>query len=130
MQTPKRRILMVDDDETLLSTMKRYIEGTGRFEVRTQNKSTRLHDALADFAPELIVLDLVMPDLDGGDVAALLKNDARTRNTPILFYTSNVLKEEIEKQGGSIGGHAFLAKPSEGRELLKRIDQLLGTSPR
>ena len=72
MQTPKRRILMVDDDETMLSTMKRYIEGTGRFEVRTQSKSTKLRDALADYAPELIILDLMMPDMDGGDVAAQL----------------------------------------------------------
>ena len=130
MQTPKRLILMEDDDETMLSTMKRYIEGTGRFEVRTQSKSTKLRDALADYSPELIILDLMMPDMDGGDVAAQLKNDSRTKNTPVLFFTSSVSKEEIEKSGGTIAGHTFMAKPCEGRELLKKIDQLLAAGPR
>ena len=125
MQTIKRRILMVDDDEIMLSTMKRYIEGTGRFEVRTQSKSTKLRDALSDYSPELIILDLMMPDMDGGDLAAMLKNDARTKNTPVLFFTSSVSKEEIEKSGGTIAGHTFMAKPCEGRALLKKIDQLL-----
>jgi DNA-binding response OmpR family regulator len=130
MQTTKRRILMVDDDEMMLSTMKRYIEGTGRFEVRTQSKSTKLRDALSDYSPELIILDLMMPDMDGGDLAAMLKNDARTKDTPVLFFTSSVSKEEIEKSGGTIAGHTFMAKPCEGRELLKKIDQLLAAGSR
>jgi CheY-like chemotaxis protein len=125
MQTVKRRILMVDDDVMLLSAMKRYLDGTGRFEVRTEHTSPKAKAAVAEFHPELIILDVIMPNMDGGDVATMLRDDPRTRDIPVIFLTSMVSQEQVQAQNGLIAGHPFVAKPAKMKELLQRIDDCL-----
>jgi len=117
---------MVDDDELMLSAVKRYFEGTGRFLVQTEKNSTRARAAARDFKPELILLDVVMPTYDGGDVANFLGQDSETRDIPILFLTSMVTKEQVESGDGTIAGHPFVAKPAGVREILRRVEARLG----
>lgn len=122
MQTAKRRILMVDDDVMLLSAMKRYLEGTGRFDVRTEHTSPKAKAAVAEFRPELIILDVIMPNMDGGDVATMLRDDPHTQAIPVIFLTSMVSQEQVKAQNGLIAGHPFVAKPANMKELLQRIE--------
>ncbi|MFH0908070.1 MAG: response regulator [bacterium] len=122
----KRRVLMVDDDELMLSAIKRYFEGTGRFVVRTEQDSTRARATAREFKPELILLDVVMPTYDGGDVANFLGQDPATRDIPILFLTSMVTREQVEAHDGTIAGHPFIAKPAGVKEILRRVETRLG----
>lgn len=125
----KKRILVIDDERNLTMLVKLNLEKTGRYEVREENRATRGHAAAREFKPDLVLLDVMMPDMDGGDVLAQLKGDAALKDVPIVFLTATVLKEEVAKQGGSIGGYPFIPKPFQTEVLLARIEKMLPPDP-
>ena len=125
----KQKILLVDDDVLLTNTLKKAIANTGRYEVRAENDPAKALGAAIEFKPDLVVLDVMMPRLDGGDVATKLKDDPRTHATPVLFLTSVVTEEQVKAGEGLVGGHPFVAKSSNVPELLKRIEQVLPPPP-
>jgi DNA-binding response OmpR family regulator len=122
--TPKR-ILIVDDEPDMTFLVRLNLQKTGRYEVREENESTKALSAARQFKPDLILLDVMMPDLDGGDVLAQLKEDANLRHVPVVFLTATVLKEEVNSKGGTIGGYPFISKPFEVETLVSRIDSIL-----
>lgn len=124
-----KKILVVDDEAGFARLLKLNLEGTGKFEVQTENKGSQALNTARSFRPDLILLDIIMPDMDGSEVANRLKNDPATRNIPILFLTALVKDKEIETTSGAIGGHLFLAKPITTDELVQSIDRMLGESP-
>ena len=124
---PKRkRILVIDDEPDMTLLVRLNLQKTGRYEVKEENKASRALATAKAFAPELILLDVMMPDLDGGDVLALLKDDPNLKNVPVVFLTATVLKEEVKSQGGTIGGYPFIPKPFQVETLVSRIDTMLG----
>ena len=124
-QPSTRRILVVDDEPDMTFLVRLNLQKTGRFEVREENQSTSAIAAAREFKPDLILLDVMMPDLDGGDVLALLKDDAQLRQIPVVFLTATVLKEEVSSMGGTIAGHPFISKPFEVETLVARVESLL-----
>lgn len=121
----KRRILLIDDEETFTRTLKSYLEKTGRYEVRAEHEGARGLQAVREFAPDLVLLDVIMPDADGGHVAAQIREDLRMRAVPIVFLTAVVSREETSAHGGTIGGNEFLAKPVSAKEVLACIEHKL-----
>ncbi|HEY2587443.1 MAG TPA: response regulator [Tepidisphaeraceae bacterium] len=121
----KKKILVIDDERDLTMLVKLNLERTGRYEVREENRAVRGLAAAREFKPDLVLLDVMMPDLDGGDVLAQLKDDPNLKNVPVVFLTATVLKEEVAKQGGSIGGYPFIPKPFQTEVLLDRIEKTL-----
>jgi CheY-like chemotaxis protein len=76
------------------------------------------------FRPDLIVLDVIMPGLDGGDVASLFKAFPALRGVPVIFLTAVVSKERVaDPHGRFIGGVLFLAKPIDTKDLIECIDR-------
>ena len=71
----KQRILVVDDEPSITRLLKLNLEQTGRYEVRVENLGARAYEAAQEFMPDLVLLDIMMPDMDGSDVAASLKED-------------------------------------------------------
>ena len=126
---PPRRILIVDDEPDMTFLVRLNLQKTGRYEVREENASPGALPAAREFRPDLILLDVMMPELDGGDVLALLKEDHTLRQIPVVFLTATVLKDEVSSQGGTIGGYPFISKPFEVETLVARIDQLLEAKP-
>ena len=124
-----KKILVVDDEAGFGRLLKLNLERTGKFEVQTETKGSQALNTARSFKPDLILLDIIMPDMDGSEVANRLKSDPVTRNIPILFLTALVKNKEIETKSGSIGGNIFLAKPITTDELVKSIDQALGEPP-
>lgn len=124
-----KKILVVDDEAGFARLLKLNLEGTGKFEVQTETKGSQALNTARSFRPDLILLDIIMPDMDGSEVANRLKNDPATRNIPILFLTALVKDKEVETTSGAIGGHLFLAKPITTDELVQSIDRMLGESP-
>lgn len=107
----KIRILIIDDEPSFTRMVKLNLEKAGRYEVREENRALHAVAAAREFKPDLILLDVIMPAMDGGDVAAKIKNDSHLRGIPILFLTATVSVREAGKDGLNAGGDLFLAKP-------------------
>ena len=122
----KRKILVVDDEASLTRMIKANLERTGNFEVRTENAGTSAVAAAREFRPDLVFLDVMMPDMGGDEVAAQLRDDPLTQSTPVVFLTAIVTRDEAKPTGSEIGGNLFLAKPVKTAELVATIEKILG----
>jgi two-component system, OmpR family, response regulator len=116
-----RRILIVDNDRNTTHLLKVLLEKTGRYLVFEENDSTKAHQSARNFRPDLIFLDVVMPDRDGSEIAAQMQVDPELHGIPIIFLTALVTKAEADK-GLFIDGHPFLAKPINIQELVSSIE--------
>ena len=119
----KKKILIVDDEELFTKLVKLNLEKTGDYEVRVENKGSQGLAAAREFQPDLILLDILMEDMEGSEVASQLKNDANTKDIPVVFLTAVVRKEEVESGCGVIGGRPFIAKPVSVNELVDCIER-------
>lgn len=122
---PKKRILVVDDEKAITHFLKTNLERTGTYEVREENKGEHALAAALEFRPDLILLDVVMPDLDGAQVASQIKADGRLRDTRIVFLTGILDKQEAGPGATVIGGSHFIAKPIDLKELIQSLEKLL-----
>ncbi len=120
----KRRILIVDNDRDSTHLVKILLERTGRYLVLEENDATKAHQSAENFRPDLILLDIVMPETDGGEVAAQIQGDPELQRTPVIFLTALVTETET-KAGLRIQGHPFLAKPINIPELINAIEENL-----
>ena len=120
----KRRILIVDDDRESTHLIKILLERVSHYLVQEENDAARAHESARGFRPDVILLDIMMPQIDGGEVAAQIDADRGLQRTPIIFLTSLVTKAEA-KAGLHIQGHPVLAKPVEIPELINTIEKNL-----
>ncbi len=95
--------------------------------MNTENRGSQAVQVARDFRPDLIVLDIVMPDADGGAIAQDLGEDPQLRYIPIVFLSAIIKRNEIGGQGTAIGdgGHTYLAKPVEPDALISHIQERL-----
>lgn len=124
----KKRILLVDDEVEITSAMRRNLEATGRFEVmEINNPSIALANARR-FRPDLVLLDIMMPEMDGGALAADIAEDIYLADVPIIFLSGIISKEDVGTSGSIIGNQTFLAKPVRFEDLLACINEKLRTA--
>jgi len=116
--------LIVDNDPNTTHLVKVLLERTGDYLVLEENNSTKAHHNARNFRPDLVLLDVVMAETDGGEVAAQIEADPELHNTPIVFLTALVTRAEA-KSGLNIQGYPFLAKPVSIPELVNAIEQQL-----
>jgi CheY-like chemotaxis protein len=122
----KKKILVVDDEASLTRMLRRNLEATGKYEVREENTGALAYATAQQFQPDMIILDVMMPDMDGGDVAAKIQDDESLKHIPIVFLTAILKKEEVaESTGSTIGGRTFLAKPVKVDDLIACIENHL-----
>ena len=121
----KKRILAVDDEPAITWLIKLNLEQTGRYEVRTENLGRKAIEAAREFRPDLILLDVMMPDMLGSEIAEQLQADPELRAIKFVFLTAVVTKEEALKSVGQIGGHTFIAKPISADDLCRVVEEHL-----
>jgi CheY-like chemotaxis protein len=126
MNDEQRRILVVDDESSITRLLKLNLEQTGHYVVRTENSSKETLAAAEAFRPDLILLDVMMPGMDGGNLASVLRASPTTRDVPIVFLTAAVTRQEVQARRGLIGGLPFLAKPVNLQEVLGCLERHLG----
>jgi CheY-like chemotaxis protein len=117
-------ILIVDDNHDFTRSAKLALEKTGRYFVFEENDATTAHQTAQNLKPDLILLDVAMPETDGGEVAARIQSDPVLHWTPIVFLTALVTRDET-RSGLSIQGHPFLAKPISLSDLIQGIEENL-----
>jgi DNA-binding response OmpR family regulator len=123
MNTTKRKILLIDND-VVLSKIVSYGLGMVGYEARVENDSRRALLAVRAFMPDLILLDVVMPDMDGGAVAQQLREKVDICRIPIIYFTSMVSKEEAARLAEQ--GERFLCKPMSIVMLKQYIEKFFG----
>ncbi len=121
----KKRILIVDDETQFTRMVKLNLERTGKYEVREENHGAEAVDAAREFRPDLVLLDIMMPDMEGSDVAAVFRDDPLLSHIKIVFLTAIVTKEETQPTGSMIAGNVFLAKPVKTEDLVTCIENAL-----
>ena len=118
----KKKILIVDDEVAFTEMVKLNLEATERFIVKIENDPKLTVETTLSFIPDVILLDVIMPDLEGPDVVAMLRKEPLLRNIPVIFLTATIRKTEAQGENGIIGGRLFLAKPCSVDELITAID--------
>jgi CheY-like chemotaxis protein len=119
----KKRILLVDDEKSLTTLLKLNLEETGNYEVRVENWPEDAAPAAREFDPDILLLDLIMPRMPGGNVAALFDADPVLKQIPIVFLTAAVRRSQVEDNDGIICEHPCLAKPATVEEVIAMIEQ-------
>ena len=119
-----KRILVVDDLPQDTRLLQGFLEQNG-YVVRVENDPTAALSAAEEFKPDLILMDVMMPEISGGELAALFKADPKTKDIPILFLTATITKEDADLCGGRIGKYRFLAKPIVLTEVLTSVQRHL-----
>jgi len=118
----KKRILIIDDEENFCKLVKKNIEQTGEFEVHITTNGEDGIRLAREIKPDLILLDIVMPGMDGADVVSLLRNDKSIKDTPIVFLTAIARREEeVSSQESFTRGYSLLAKTVTVGELIACI---------
>lgn len=120
----KNKILIVDDEKDLLTLLEKRLSLAGYTVLKADNGKDAVTIAKQE-KPDLILLDIVMPEVDGPMVAEILKQDSSTEHIPIIFLTCLLTKPEEAKFGHKIDGHVFIAKPFDFEDLLRQIKKIL-----
>jgi len=120
----KKKILIVDDEKDILLTLGKRLTAAGYLVLTADNGLDALALAKSKH-PDLIILDIIMPTMEGSEVAAKLKENPLTKNIPIIFLTAILSKEEELNKKHMIADHIIFAKPFDTEELLSQIKEFM-----
>jgi CheY-like chemotaxis protein len=122
-----KKVLIVDDEKDTLLTLGKRLTASG-YSVITATNGTDAIALAKSQHPDIIILDILMPEMDGGEVVAELKEHPSTRSIPVILLTAILSKAEEEKHGSVVGGNITLAKPLDAEKLLDQMKKLLGSA--
>ena len=121
--TNRRQILLVDDTADIIKLVKKRLEEVG-FDVRVAMDGDEAIRQVRSKKPDLIILDVMLPKLNGHQVCSMLKQDEQYSNIPIILFTART--SEIDEQlGFEAGADAYVRKPFRSEELLGQVKKLL-----
>ena len=117
-------ILLVDDNPDLLYSVKKGLESISKgFGVVTVEGGKECLQSLKKMKPDLILLDIMMPDMDGWDTCAKIKSNKKTENIPIIFLTAKT--DPVSRSMGGLASADYITKPFDIKNLKKRIDSVI-----
>ena len=119
----KKRILIVDDEFNMVEMVKLRLEAYG-YEVLTAHDGQEGLQKAQQEKPDLIILDLMLPKMDGYKVCGLLKADTRFNRIPIIMFSAKAQMDDVQ-QGEELGADGHIAKPFEPEVLMAKIRDLL-----
>jgi len=118
-----KKILIVDDEVAFTNIVKLTLEVNANYEVCAENDPLSALETARTFWPDLVLLDVIMPVLDGGEVYRELMADPLLKHIPIMFLTAIVRQKEVDEHNGMFGGRFFIAKPVSTHGLIKAIEE-------
>jgi len=124
LESGKRKVLIVDDDEELVELISDALERDGRFEIRTANNGFDAGMLVKEYRPDLIVLDIMLPDINGKEVCQRVRSDKSMNEVRIICISGMVEDDKINELKAA-GANDFLHKPFEVERLIERMCQHL-----
>ena len=118
----KKKVLIIDDEAAFTNIVKLTLEGRENYDVCVENSSRNAIATARKFWPDIIILDVVMPELDGGEVYTQFMADPILKRIPIIFLTAIVRQKEVDENNGMIGGSFYIAKPVSADGLVSAIE--------
>jgi excisionase family DNA binding protein len=128
LESGKRKVLLVDDDTELVELMNKVLEDDGRFEVRIATNGFDAGMMVKEYRPDLIVLDVMLPDINGKEVCHRVRGDNTLEDVRILCISGMIEDDKIQELKLS-GADDFLHKPFDIEELIDRMCGLLEMEP-
>ncbi len=124
LESGKRKALVVDDDAELVELIRDALESDGRFEVRVANNGFEAGMMVKDYHPDVLILDIMLPDLNGKEVCQRVRSDGSLDDVKILAISGMVEADKVSELRQA-GADDFLQKPFEVEQLVERICRLL-----
>lgn len=124
----RRKLLIVDDDVDLVDLLVDHFERDGRFDVRSVNNGFGAGMQIKEFRPDLVVLDVMLPDINGMEVCQLVRRDKSMDDVKIVCISGMVEEDKIQKLREA-GADEFMRKPFDVDTLMARVCQLLEVEP-
>ena len=128
LESGKRKVLLVDDDAELVELMTKVLEEDGRFEVRIAGNGFDAGMMVKEYRPDLIVLDVMLPDINGKEVCHRVRADSTLEDVRILCISGMIEEDKVQELRLS-GADDFLHKPFDIEELIDRMCSLLEIEP-
>jgi len=125
----KSTILVIDDEKDVLTLMSELLDIRG-YDVLTADNGVDGFQIAVSKRPDIIILDISMPDMDGGQVAEKLKENPQTQNIPLIFLTGLISKDSEVGSNHVVGGNIMFAKPCDIGELTEQIEKLMPAAAR
>jgi len=119
----RKKILIIDDEPDLRTLLGRRLQSNG-FNVVTADCGRHGIEKANKENPDLIILDVAMPGMDGGEVASVLKENTKTKDTPVMFL-SCLIPKGARSDGSTIGGNYYMSKPYNPETLLDKINEMI-----
>lgn len=120
---PRKRILVIEDQDSLLKLESILLTAKG-FEVKAVADGQGALDALNEEFPDLVLLDIMLPDLDGFEICRRIKEDPENRHVPVIIVTAKKTREDMDL-GKKVGADAYITKPFKSAMLIESIQRLL-----
>lgn len=124
LESGRRKALVVDDDEELVELIRDALERDGRFEVRVANNGFDAGMMVKEYRPDIIVLDIMLPDINGKEVCQRVRSDSAMDDVKILCISGMVEADRIAELKAA-GANEFLQKPFEVEQLIDRVCRML-----
>ena len=124
LESGKRKALIVDDDQDLVDLLQDVIDSDGRFEVRAVNNGFDAGMMVKEYRPDVIILDVMLPDINGKEVCQRVRSDSALDDVKIICISGMVEAERIDDLKAA-GANDFLQKPFEMETVLNRVCKLL-----
>ena len=128
LESGRRKALIVDDEEELVELIRDALEADGRFEIRVANNGFDAGMMVKEYHPDIIVLDVMLPDINGKEVCQRVRSDSNLDDVKIICISGMVEQDKIEDLKAS-GANEFVQKPFEVEQLVDRICLLLDVEP-
>ncbi len=128
LESGKRKALLVDDDEELVEMLRDVLEADGRFEVRIANNGFDAGMMVKEYHPDIIVLDVMLPDINGKEVCQRVRTDSAMDDVKIICISGMVEQDKIADLKAS-GANDFLQKPFDVETLVERMCKQLDIEP-
>jgi excisionase family DNA binding protein len=128
LESGKRKVLLVDDDAELVEVMNKFLEEDGRFEVRIASNGFDAGMMVKEYRPDIIVLDVMLPDINGKEVCHRVRADTTLEDVRILCISGMIEEDKIQELRLA-GADKFLHKPFDVEELIDEMCALLEIEP-
>ena len=128
LESGKRKALIVDDDVELVELIRDFLEADGRFEIRIANNGFDAGMMVREYHPDIIVLDVMLPDINGKEVCQRVRSDSALDDVQIICISGMVERDKVEELKKA-GANDFMQKPFEVDALVSRMCGLLDMEP-